>query len=259
MRPLNARADAFKSESGEKYESNLRRETTKTQRKKTKPIDRQHTRYGSLTPNTMKIKSPSVQSSKSKVTRIECNSTYCHVQVLLVVQSLLLAAFCGVYAVQEASAAAMEGEILKDLHLYVNWHRTPGIGGTYEKLWEPTNNNKATNLPVGQNTQDNDYLTGLNALKHIVAKAGQDGKRVRAYGSRWSTTDISYTNEYLIETIGLNYIKVGVDNSLRYLTSKYQDQSHLLTFTQSGVMVKHCYQALLDKGLTLQTSGTKNL
>lgn len=202
----------------------------------------------------MKMKSPSVQSS-SKPKRIE-RSAYSHAQVLLIVQSLILAAFCGVYAIQTATE---EGDILKELHRYVNWHRTPGVGGPYEQLWEPTNNKKAINLPVGKLTQDQDYLTGLNALKHIVAQAGRDEKRVRAYGSRWSTTDISFTNEYLIETYGLNYVKVGVDNPQLYLTSNYQDQSHLLTFAQSGVMVKHCYQALLDEGLTLQTSGTRYL
>jgi hypothetical protein len=215
----------------------------------------------------MKMK-PSLQSgSKSKRRERKRSSSGIIISfaacrhVLWMVQSVLLAVVCGVYAIQEAATVdflMMDGELLKELHVYVNWHKTPAVGGPYEQLWEPRNSDQANrHIPAGQFTQDQDYATGLQALKRIVEQAGRDAKRVRAYGSRWSTTDISYTNQYLIDTYGLNYVKVGVDNPARHVTATYRDRSHLLTFTQSGVMVKHCYQALVDKGLTLKTSGTK--
>jgi FAD/FMN-containing dehydrogenase len=71
-------------------------------------------------------------------------------------------------------------------------------------------------------------------------------------GSRWSFNNLPYTNEYVIETSGLNYAKIGV----AAVTDNYQDQKDLLVFVQSGVMIKYLYQFLFAKGLTLSTSAT---
>jgi hypothetical protein len=233
--------------------------TTNKQKKQTNDHDQSYISYNKGT-MTMKMKPPPSSSLQNKPKRRDRNrnssifsSATCR-HVLCIVQSVLLIVVCGVYATTQINEI-MEGELLKELHVYVNWHKTPAVGGPYEHLFEPHNSDKA--LPAsGQYTQDMDYATGLNALKRIVQKAGRDNKRVRAYGSRWSTTDISYTTEYLVDTYGLDYVKVGVDNPIRDVTTNYRDKSHLLTFAQSGVMVKHCYQALVDKGLTLKTSGT---
>jgi hypothetical protein len=73
-------------------------------------------------------------------------------------------------------------------------------------------------------------------------------------GSRWSFNNLPYTNEYVIETSGLNYAKIGV----AAVTDNYQDQKDLLVFVQSGVMIKYLYQFLFAKGLTLSTSATKD-
>jgi FAD/FMN-containing dehydrogenase len=72
-------------------------------------------------------------------------------------------------------------------------------------------------------------------------------------GSRWSFNNLPYTNEYMIETSGLNYAKIGIDA----VTDGYQDEDkELFTFVQSGVVLKYLYQFLFAKGLTLSTSPT---
>ena len=90
------------------------------------------------------------------------SSSFSLVQVLLVVQSVLLAGYVG------AILADADGELLKTLHLYVNWHKTPGVGGPYEHLFEPSNRLvQARNNDNQPKTQDREFRTGLNELKRI--------------------------------------------------------------------------------------------
>jgi hypothetical protein len=85
-------------------------------------------------------------------------------------------------------------------HFYINWHKNPGTGGPFERLFYPTNNgynninnnntpldddnyktNKKGDKPSRSNfaTQDQEFRSGLNALKDIVETSLRDGKRLR--------------------------------------------------------------------------------
>ena len=134
---------------------------------------------------------------------------------------------------------------------FVNWHRSIDVGGPYKVLFQPSNN---VELDKDENTQDQEFLVGLSQLQDIVAKAVAKKVRVRAYGSRWSLNDAAYTQDYLVETWGLTYLKVGIDDDA-FVQVPYQPIKNRLTFVQTGVFVQDVNTALFEKGLALQTSG----
>jgi hypothetical protein len=142
---------------------------------------------------------------------------------------------------------------------YINWHVNLAVGGKYEKMFYPSNGidvtssdrddttfvspnfDKKEDVP---NVQDEEFKTGLNELKDIVNQAQVDGKHLRAMGSRWTVTEMPYTEDYMIDTHGLNYAKVGIDNDTD-VTGPYRGEPKgLLAFAQSGVMVKWLYTAV---------------
>jgi hypothetical protein len=149
------------------------------------------------------------------------------------------------------------GRCITKGNFYINWHVNLAVGGTYEKMFYPSNGmdvssnrdkssvspnfDKKEDIP---NVQDQEFKTGLNELKDIVNQAQVDGKHLRAMGSRWTVTELPYTEDYMIDTHGLNYAKVGIDNDAD-VTEAYQgEQKGLLVFAQSGVMVKWLYTAV---------------
>jgi hypothetical protein len=82
--------------------------------------------------------------------------------------------------------------IQKNNGIYINWHKNPGTGGPFETVFYPTNDgyvfidnddddNNNNNKGRGKKfeTQDQEFKSGLNALKDIVEKALRDGKRLR--------------------------------------------------------------------------------
>jgi FAD binding domain len=142
--------------------------------------------------------------------------------------------------------------LLQDVNLYLNYNRNNGVGGPYEEMFYPTNN--VINPQDAREPQNEDLTAGLQGLKDIVAKAASEGKRVRAFGSRWSSNDLPYVEDYLVDTSGLQYAKIGIDNA-SYLTQDYRDRQKILTFVQGGVMTKYMYKTLFKKGLTLSASG----
>lgn len=132
---------------------------------------------------------------------------------------------------------------------FVNWHRTPGVGGDVELSV------LATNEYPG-NYQSVVYLTGLNMLRSTVNAAYNNGQqRVRAYGSRWSTLNNMYDSGVLIDSSALNYIKVGFGSNLSFLHSNHQSEADTMVFVQSGVMVRYVNTALEAQGLALPTTG----
>jgi FAD binding domain len=152
----------------------------------------------------------------------------------------------------------------RSVGVYINWHLNPGIGGPYLQTFYPTNDN-IDNRSVSQNkkvealeTQDEEFMTGLKALKNIVNKVAKSGKRLRAYGSRWTVTEMPYTTDYMIDTHGLNYAKVGIDSEDDVLDNYKGDRKDRLVFVQSGVMIKFLYKTLFAKGLTLVTAATSD-
>jgi hypothetical protein len=134
-----------------------------------------------------------------------------------------------------------------------SWHR-PGsinVGGSYERLFQAANN---VELADGQFVQDVEFLSGLESLQEILAQAQVDGKRLRAFGSKWSTNNLAYDDDYLVGTRGLNYCKIGIDDEAQ-VTENYADIRSRLAYVQSGVMVKRLGRALLEEGLALQNMG----
>lgn len=134
--------------------------------------------------------------------------------------------------------------------MWMNWHKSIPVGGNYEVLFEPSN---GVPSQAGKRFQTENFLKGLKALQDVVARGVADKKRVRAYGSKWASSNIAYVNEYPVATSGLNYIKVGMDEA--FLTAAYKSKPERLTFVQCGVMVQGVHQALFEKGQALSTTG----
>jgi FAD binding domain len=140
-------------------------------------------------------------------------------------------------------------------NFYINYHVNAGVGGPYEKLFTPTNNVVQTN-PENNRIQSEEYTSGLQALKDIVRQASSDGKRLRPYGARWAASNMPYTQDYMIDSTGLNYAKIGIENDT-FVTNYYRgERKARLAFVQSGVRLKFLYIALFRAGLTLPTSCT---
>jgi hypothetical protein len=123
---------------------------------------------------------------------------------------------------------------------FLNWNMVNGVGGPFEGLFYPSNNvdykyisDSGSGFPEVPFTQNEDFLAGLQGLKDIIAIAAQGGKRLRPYGSRWSYNNLVYTDEYMIDTYGLNYAQIG-------------EQKDNLAFVQSGVVIKSLYRTLVS-------------
>lgn len=145
-----------------------------------------------------------------------------------------------------------------------NWHKSLKIGGKVVKVFTPSNG-----LPYKKDKkfliQDKEFKKGLRQLRELlaerVAAAEKEPKkikeqRLRAFGSRWSLDNIAYNGTYMINSIGLNYCKVGMDASL--IRDDYRKQASQLCFVQAGVFVKSLNQALAGKKLALPTTGASD-
>lgn len=145
--------------------------------------------------------------------------------------------------------------------VFVNWNKSPNVGGPYENLFQPQNDGQ-----VGVDIQTTEFQSGLQQLMDIVDEALSNNKRIRAYGSKWSTTNVAYTNDYLVETWGLNYytqLDTHDKNQVLDTTTKSHNDddddrtaASRLVFVQAGVMIKHLNEALLQAGLALPTTGS---
>jgi len=131
---------------------------------------------------------------------------------------------------------------------FVSWSRGLESRGKFERLFTPDNG-----IGTPPAIQDQDFLKGLQSLRDIVAEAEVNGKRLRAYGSRFSTTKVNYNTEWLVDSQGLNYIKVGIDDATE-VAPGYLDKSGRLVFVQAGVNLRRANRFLLENGLALKTS-----
>ncbi len=132
-----------------------------------------------------------------------------------------------------------------------NWHKSIMVGGKVNLTLQPTNQYEDGPPPPNM-----EFLAGLAGLQVIVQKAKINNKKIRAHGSGWSLNDIAFSNEYLVDSNMLDYIKVGIDEN--YLTEQYTDKSNLMVFAQCGVMVKHLNTAIEKNKLALPTSGASD-
>lgn len=136
---------------------------------------------------------------------------------------------------------------------FLNWNMVDGVGGPFEGLFYPSNNvnykyisDSGSGFPEVPFTQNEEFLSGLQGLKDIIAIAAREGKRLRPYGSRWSYNNLVYTDEYMIDTYGLNYAQIGLQRD-NFVTRPYQgEQKDYLAFVQSGVVVKSFYRSLVS-------------
>lgn len=148
--------------------------------------------------------------------------------------------------------------IWSNANVFVCWHESIDVGGPVQVIHRPQNdvrrigNNNSSAVPL----QSIDFLGGLQQLKDIISQI-KVGRRIRAYGSKWSMNNILYLNDTLIETWGLNYYKIGIDDP-KYVATNYQTKSNHLVFVQSGVTVKHLNTVLEAAGLSLITAGTSD-
>jgi len=146
-----------------------------------------------------------------------------------------------------------------DLH-FVNWHYTVDVGGPFAKKFRPANTfaNGTSTLDqyrssAEQPIQNEEFVSGLRALQDCVREAAADGQRLRAYGSRWSLSNIAYDDQYLVEPWGLNYYQIGLQAD--QVTEAYQAVRDRLVFVQAGVMNRHINQVLLRHDLDFYTNG----
>jgi hypothetical protein len=136
---------------------------------------------------------------------------------------------------------------------FTNWSGTLR-GLPVERYFAPTNGN----LPAAvqsADVQSLDFSSGLQALREILGNATANGKRVRAHGSKWSFSQVAYTDEYMVDSTGLNYVKIQFEDQPSWLEPAYQTELTRLAFVQAGVKMKHLQRALFDVGLTLSATG----
>jgi len=120
--------------------------------------------------------------------------------------------------------------------------------GPVEGIFYPSNG-------VAGGTQDVEYLRGLQELRDIVARAVVDGKRLRAYGSKWSASSLAYEEEYQIQPWDLNYCKVGFQDALELIDPSYHATANQLVFVQAGVMITDLHDVVEARDLALPTTG----
>jgi hypothetical protein len=148
-------------------------------------------------------------------------------------------------------ASEVEFEVPSQDDVWQNWLKTVNVGGPAERIFLPTNND--ADVDEGKLVQNMEFISGLVELSQIIEQAQENGKRVRAYGSKWSVNDIAYTDEYLVESGGLNYCKVGIE--VDQVVDGYKENRKRLVFVQSGVMIRDLNRELLENGLALPTTG----
>ena len=131
--------------------------------------------------------------------------------------------------------------------VYVDWQESPYVGGLFDHLYQPANSVKG---PI----QHDDFATGLQGILDTIAHAR--GTRVRAFGSKWTFNNMSYVNESMVDSTGLNYCQIGMNSS--YLKDPFVELADRLVFVQAGVRIKELNRALTDKRLALFTSGASD-
>jgi hypothetical protein len=124
---------------------------------------------------------------------------------------------------------------------FVNWYKSINVGGPIEAREAPNN------------TETNDFSSGLAAIQEIVDDVFDDGLRIRAHGSKWSLSNAAYTDDVVMNSQGLTYCQVGIDH-IDHVTPEYQDIRDRLAIVQSGVMVRDLHQILKNSSLALPTT-----
>ena len=94
------------------------------------------------------------------------------------------------------------------------WHRTPGQGGVAERVFFPSNNNAAPRCflldnEVAHPVQSTEFMQGFAEIQDAIDQSLLGGKRLHPYGSLLPTSNVIFDEENMLESCGLNYVKLG--------------------------------------------------
>ena len=132
--------------------------------------------------------------------------------------------------------------------VFTGWHQQKNVGGKVEGFFRPTNG-------VSGRIQSVEFLRGLEEVRQSLGRAQADGKRLRAHGSKWSSSNCAYQKEYQIDTRGLNYLKIGFEDEEDLIDFNYRNKKDRLLFVQAGVRIRDLNEGLFEQNLALSTSG----
>jgi hypothetical protein len=120
-----------------------------------------------------------------------------------------------------------------------------------ERLYEPWNRRPDNSKP---STEMGKWNAGLAAIQSILKDAEQNGKNVRAFGAKWSLSEVQKTTDYLVSTAALNLIFAGIDSA--YAAAGKDNET--LVLAQCGAGVMGLNNKLLEEGLALPTCGASD-
>jgi len=106
------------------------------------------------------------------------------------------------------------------------------------------------------NPPDPRWPAGLAVLQAIIAAAENNNLSVRGLGGGWSLSDAAVSRDYMVDSKGLNYLKIGLDPS--YCDPYFANVSSQLIFAQCGISVLELNNNLEANDLALKTSGASN-
>jgi len=112
-------------------------------------------------------------------------------------------------------------------------------------LWEP-----------GSPAAGQDWRAGLAGLQMVIREAEALGRRIRPLGGSWSLSEVAATNDFLVDTKGLNARTIGF--SPERLVPSAREKAARLVYAQCGSSILELNQALEARGLSLKTSGASN-
>ena len=121
-----------------------------------------------------------------------------------------------------------------------NWAGTP---------WRNFAGNQQVNGPAGHC-----YPGSLEELVTIVRQAEQAGRRVRAVGSSWSSSDVAVTPDYIVETHLLNSVLTNVTNGTPAVLNN-AGSALKLVHVEAGITIAELNTLLDQRFLALKTMG----
>jgi hypothetical protein len=133
-----------------------------------------------------------------------------------------------------------------------NWHLTDGVGGDVQQLCTPRN--EYTDAPT---PEDQWFKPGLEGLQQLVREAeAQNGANIRAFGARWSTSQVFFSPDFVVDTNQLSGSEIGC--RAEWVVAARQAQRKHLVFAQCGEAIASLNSDLQDDHLALITSGASN-
>jgi hypothetical protein len=126
---------------------------------------------------------------------------------------------------------------------WVNAHRN--VSASVEEIRRPLLDRSAGRPP---------WISGLEGLRQIIRECEGRKKKVRAFGSSWSLSEMPVCQDTMIDTTGLNSWEIGLPPNRVLPKASRQN----LVFAQCGTTIAVLNDALEANGLALPTSGSSN-